>query len=1123
MLLAGLLVPPFLAHALRQHVAHELRDAGVPFGGSHPSPASHVLGHGDGEVSSPGARIVLAHEVSVTLDQWKIARSPEARIKGENLDREPSGMPVELRASSAFSFLRGSALPEQLVARAAELGYEALALVDRDGVSGAPRFFQAAKKMGVRPIVGAELTLKDGGALPLLVESRAGYRNLCRIITDMKAGVPKGEGALDLALLEGRTEGLVALAGHDTLGRPPDTERLARLLQSFGAKNVVIEVQRHRRRRQEAANQALLDLAEALGLTAVCAGGVRHARASGRFLLDVLTCIREKTTLAEAGRLLAENAERYLRPPAQVRSLFRDRPHLLRNTEALADRLRFTLKDLGYRFPEYPVPPGETMFSYLRQITEQGARHRYRPYHDKARQQVARELELIGKLDLAGYFLIVWDIVDYARQSGILIQGRGSAANSAVCYSLGITAVDPVGMDLLFERFLSEERGEWPDIDLDLPSGDRREQVIQHVYAKYGARGAAMTANVITYREKSATREIGKVLDIPLADVDRLARYLRQFEYVDEKDTLERRLTQAGWDKEDRKIRLFANLFAEMQDLPRHLGQHSGGMVIAQGELDGVVPLEPASMPGRVVVQWDKDDCADLGIVKVDLLGLGMMSVLQDSMTLLAQEGVEVDFAHLPPDDPEVYGMLQKADTVGLFQVESRAQMATLPRLKPARFYDLVVEVAIIRPGPIVGKMVHPYLSRRAGEEPVRYPHPSLEPILERTLGVPLFQEQLLRMAMTVAGFTGGEAEELRRALGFKRSERRMAEVEKKLRAGMAERGITGEAQEEIVRSITSFALYGFPESHAASFALIAYASAWLKAHHGAAFVCALLNNQPMGFYHPFTLVKDAQRHGVRFRPADVTRSLWDCALEEGEVRLGLRCVGGVRKAAGEAIVRERARAGFRSLQDLVDRCAIHRDELQWMAEAGALNAFGLTRRSALWQVEKAVRPRGELFEAGPGQTATDENAEDGSDASPLPEMTVAERLHTDVARTGLTVGPHPLSLYREMLAARGVRRAFELPRLENGRAVRVAGAVICRQRPGTAKGFVFLTLEDETGLVNIIVQPDLYERRLEAVVRSPVLEIDGVLQVDGALSVKAHDVRAVDLPRVHTGSRDFH
>jgi error-prone DNA polymerase len=1043
-------------------------------------------------------------------------------------------MPVELHAASAFSFLRASSLPEELVERAAALGYTALALVDRDGVAGAPRFFKAARAAGLRPIVGAALSLEGGGALPLLVETQRGYRNLCRLITRMKAGVPKGEGRLGLEGLEGQVEGLFALPGVETLagpaeGRRLDTDRLARIVEAFGPGRVFLDVQRHRRREQETANQALLDLADALGLRAVATGGVRHATSKGRALLDVLTCVREKRTLATAGRLLAENAERHLKRPRAMAALFADRPDLLRNAEALGERLQFTLDDLGYRFPDYPVPAGETQLSFLRQATEAGARQRYRPYHEKARKQVERELALIGKLNLAGYFLIVWDLVNFCRREGILVQGRGSAANSAVCYSLGITAVDPVGMELLFERFLSEERGEWPDIDLDLPSGDRRERVIQHVYERYGAAGAAMTANVITYRDRSASREIGKVLGIPVDEVDRLAKHMRSFEYVDPDDTLERRLERAGLDRADRRIALFARLFEEIQDLPRHLGQHSGGMVIAQGRLDEVVPLEPASMPGRVIVQWDKEDCADLGIIKVDLLGLGMMSALQDALALLRETGVEIDLAHLPPDDPEVYAMLRKADTVGVFQVESRAQMATLPRMRPDHFYDLVVEVAIIRPGPIVGKMVHPYLRRRSGEEPVGYLHPSLEPILKRTLGVPLFQEQLLRIAMTVAGFTGGEAEELRRAMGFKRSEKRMKAIEARLRSGMAERGITGEAADSIVRSISSFALYGFPESHAASFALIAYASAYLKRHHPAAFTCALLDNQPMGFYHPFTLVKDAQRHGVRFRPVDVTRSNRRCTLEAGEVRLGLAYVRGLRAEAAERIERERALRPFASLRDFVDRTGLRRDEQRDLAEVGALNAFGLTRRSALWQVEEAGRPRGKLFQGGgagedggavggafDGAFLDEGRSRDPEEPAgpgaprggPLPEMTFPERLSSDLAGTGLTVGPHPVSLFREELVERGVRRAADLPRLADGARVRVAGAVICRQRPGTAAGFLFLTLEDETGLVNVIVRPDLFERERAVLVGEAVLEVDGVLQAGAGLSVRAFAVR---------------
>ena len=1031
-------------------------------------------------------------------------------------------MNVELHVSSAFSFLRASSSPEALVDRAARLGYDALALVDRDGLSGAPRFFKAARAAGIRPLVGASLSLEGGGALPLLVETQGGYRNLSRLITRTKAGVPKGEGRLPLGWLGpgaaepgGGLEGLVALPGVETLGHPPDTDRLAVILQAFGADRVFPDVQRHRRRDQEAANRALLDLADSLGLRPVATNGVSHATSRGRALLDVLTCVREKRTLVSAGRLLASNAERHLKRPEAMRALFSDRRDLLGNAEALAKRLAFTLEDLGYRFPDYPVPPGETQFSFLRQATEAGARERYRPYHEKARRQIEKELALIGKLELAGYFLIVWDLVNFCRREGILVQGRGSAANSAVCYGLGITAVDPVGMELLFERFLSEERGEWPDIDLDLPSGDRRERVIQHVYERYGAAGAAMTANVITYRDRSASREVGKVLGFPPEEIDRLSHHMRRFEYVDPDDTIDQRLERAGLDRDDERIRLFARLFDEIQDLPRHLGQHSGGMVIAQGRLDEVVPLEPATMPGRVVIQWDKEDCADLGIIKVDLLGLGMMAALEDSIALLKGEGVEVDLAHLPPDDPKVYAMLRRADTVGLFQVESRAQMATLPRMKPERFYDLVVEVAIIRPGPIVGKMVHPYLRRRNGKEPVGYLHPSLEPILKRTLGVPLFQEQLLRIAMTVAGFSGGEAEELRRAMGFKRSELRMKAIEARLRAGMSERGITGEAADTIVRSISSFALYGFPESHAASFALIAYASAFLKAHHPAAFVCALLNNQPMGFYHPFTLVKDAQRHGVRFRPVDVTRSARPCTLEEEQVRLGLLFVRGLRSEAAERIVAERELSPFASLQDFVDRTGLRRDEQRRLAEVGALNAFGLTRRSALWQVEKAGRPRGPLLR--------DAESDELDAPSPVPEMDLAERLSSDLVGTSLTAGPHPVSLYRAHLAHRGVRRACDLPRIGDGDWVRVAGAVICRQRPGTARGFLFLTLEDETGLVNVIVRPDLFHREHGVLVGAGVLEVDGVMQSTDGLSIRALAVRSAFDEAPRAPSRDFH
>src|SRR5216117_2613006 len=730
---------------------------------------------------------------------------------------------IELHAQSAFSFLEGAELPEAYAAAAARLGMPAVALCDRDGVYGAPRFTRAALDAGVKPIIGSEITLTDGSRLPLLVEDREGYQNLCHLITRMKLGAAKGSAAVTLAELAPYAAGLVCLTGgaYGPLALRLDAGDVAgargaleRLVAIFGRSSCYVEVQRHLEREQERVLQGLVTLARAARVPLVATSQPLHARPEGRLLADVFTCIREKTDLDHAGRLLAVNGERRVRSEGEMVRLFHDLPDALANTGELALRLGFTLKDLGYRFPEFPLPPGETPLEYLRELVARGVRARYGtgPLAGRARRQVAHELELIGRLDLAGYFLIVWGIVEYCHANDILVQGRGSAANSAVCYALGVTAVDPVGMELLFERFLSEARGEWPDIDIDLPSGDRRESVIQYVYRRYGRLGAGMTANVITYRGRSAAREVGKALGLPRDMQDRLARLVSNWGYQDATDQLTKHLAEAGCDTRHPRIRHFAALWMRIQDLPRHLGQHSGGMVIAAGRLDDVVPLEPATMPGRVVAQWDKDDCAALGIIKIDLLGLGMMAVLQDSLTLVRETGREVDLAHLPPDDHAVYRSLQQADTIGVFQVESRAQMATLPRILPERFYDLVVQVAIIRPGPIVGEMVHPYVRRRRGREPVTYPHPSLEPILRRTLGVPLFQEQLLRMAMVAAGFTATEAEELRRAFGFKRSERLMADVETKLRAGMARQGIHGAAAEEIVHAITAFALYGFPE-----------------------------------------------------------------------------------------------------------------------------------------------------------------------------------------------------------------------------------------------------------------------------------------------------------------------
>jgi error-prone DNA polymerase len=1060
---------------------------------------------------------------------------------------------AELHAASAFSFLDGASLPEDLVERAAALGLPAMGLVDANGVYAAPRFFQAAKRAGIKALVGAEVVLDDEpslwqsrarrgplGLLPdpkaakpvravdsqarltLLAADRTGYRNLSKLLTAAARGHAKGDARVAWDLLAEHSAGLHLLTGGEEGplarelaegGIDPAQRMLERLSHLFGGR-LHVELQRHRLRDEEHRNQALIDLARRLHLPLVATNGVRYALAEDKPLHDVLTAVRHHTTLDKAGKLLAVHRERHLKSAAEMAALFPDHPAALAASAELAEKLDFTLADLGYRFPESPLPPGETPASYLRHLTWNAARARFRPLTARAQAQIQKELDLIEKLDLAGYFLIVSDIVDFCRREGILAQGRGSAANSAVCYALSITAVDPVKMELLFERFLSEERGEWPDIDLDLPSGDQRERVIQYVYQRYGPHGAAMTATVITYRDRSATREVAKVFGYSEEQIDKMAGQLGNWSYDaahGEEKSFIAELAQAGFDPEERRLQLFGDLWTRIHNLPRNLGQHTGGMVIAAGRLDEVVPLEPATMPGRVVIQWDKDDCADLGIIKVDLLGLGMLAALEEMVpTIRTHEGTHVDLAHLPPDDPKVYKMLREADTIGVFQVESRAQMATLPRNHPEKFYDLVIQVGIIRPGPIAGNLANPYFERRNGRQPVVYAHPSLEPILARTLGVPIFQEQLLRVAMVAAGFTGGEAEELRRAMGSKRSVERMQAIVDKLRRGMNERGIVGKPQEEIVLGITSFALYGFPESHAASFALIAYASAYLKAYHPTAFFLGLLNAWPMGFYHPATLVKDAERHGVEIRPVDVQRSgvacRWeDRELREGErdrhgrapavgaLRLGLRFVRGLRGKAALSIESEAAKAPFEDAGDLVRRCDLQESELQKLAAVGALASLGLSRRAALWQVARLAKPAGPLLDRLPDP-----------EPSPLPEMTQVEETQADYQGVQLTLGPHPLTYMRDMLTKKGVTPADALVKLPNGAKVRTAGSVIVRQRPGTAKGLLFITLEDETGMSQAVVPPDLLIAHRRLIVGSPGLVVEGTLQKrDGTVSVK--------------------
>ena len=1063
---------------------------------------------------------------------------------------------VELHARSAFSFLEGASLPEAMTQQAASLELPGLAILDRDGLYGSPRLYTTAKKLGLRSHIGAEVSVDAFGwqvrppawqphtiperpvRLSLLCESQVGYRNLSMLISGYKlAQRTKGDGVATYRMVEQHAEGLVCMTGGDVGplaaalehgGMDEGRTILTRLVKTFGQKNVYVELQRHGICEQEARNQAAISLAREFHLPLLATNGVSMATEFEHEILDVLTSIRHGCSLDEAGLLLQHNSKRHLRSAKQMCALFRDVPQAIVMTGELSDRLTFQMKDMGYEFPRYPTPDGESMASFLRKRTLEGVARRYgckasAKLRSRADQQVDKELALIAKLGLDGYFLIVWDIVEFCRERGILVQGRGSAANSAVCYALGITAVDPVGMELLFERFLSEVRGEWPDIDLDLPSGDDRERAIQYVYQRYGQLGAAMCANVITYRGRSAAREVGKSLGFDADMQTRLTRLVGTFEWKGPTDTMEHHFQQAGFDLHHPRIAKYLELSIRMLDLPRHLGQHSGGMIIAQGQLASVVPIEPASMPGRNVVQWDKEDCADMGLIKVDLLGLGMMAVLKDCVDLIPRHyGKTVDLAQLP-QDPDVYESLQRADTVGLFQVESRAQMASLPRNKPDRFYDLVVQVAIIRPGPIVGQMMNPYMERRQGRQKVEYPHPLLEPVLKRTLGVPLFQEQLLRIAMVIANFTGGEAEELRRALGSRRSADKMRALEIKLRAGMDANGVGAKAQEEIILSISSFALYGFPESHAASFALIAYASAWLKFHYLPVFTAAILNNQPMGFYSAAVLVKDAQRHGLRIKPVDVLRSDWNCILEREEdgsysLRLGMRYVRGLRSAVAAEIERVRKLRAFGSIEELARRVpSLSQSDLSTLAETGALNSLGdkVHRRDALWQVERAGRDAGPLLSELDG-------AEEES--SPLQAMNPEERMIADYAGTGLTVGRHPMAHCRSQLRTMNVFRAGDLKLVRHGARARIAGQVIARQRPGTAHGFIFLSIEDETGIANAIIDPDLFEANRSLVSYAKFLLIEGALQnIDKVIHIRAKHIEELNITAAPMVSHDFY
>jgi error-prone DNA polymerase len=966
---------------------------------------------------------------------------------------------AELVCRSNFSFLRGASHPEELVLAAAERGIRALALADGDGLYGAVKAHLAAKAVGIKSLIASELTLMDGPRVVVYAQDARGYANLSRLISKSRMLHPKGEAGLPWRELAEGHEGLLAL-----LPFPDAQSRVAPLAEAFGDR-FYVGVCRTLSTGDEARVAQAKALARELGVP-LCAHNDVHTHHRGRQpLQDVLTAIRHKTTLGQLGLRRLPNAERTLKGPDEMSRLFADLPDALDRTLEIADRCHATLEGLRYHFSEEDLPPGHSTSTWLRELTYQGLQGRYPGgVPEDVVKQIEHELKLIAALDFAGYFLAIWDIVRFARSRGILCQGRGSAANSAVCYALGVTAIDPVRMGLLFERFLSMERKEPPDIDVDFEH-ERREEVLQYVYEKHGRHRAGMVCEVICYRGRLALREVGKALGLSLDQVDRLAKVAGSHGGEMSLELLK----EVGLSEEDRRVRQTLALAREMEGTPRHLSIHVGGFVITREPLVEMIPVENAAMKGRTVVQWEKDDLEAVGVLKVDLLGLGMLTALARCLELIrVHHQRDLSLATIPAEDPKVYEMLSNADSIGVFQIESRAQMNMLPRLQPRCFYDLVVEIALIRPGPIVGDMVHPYLRRRDGREPVVYPSEDVRRILQKTLGVPLFQEQAMKLAMAVGGFSPAEADGLRRALSHKRAEERLGPFHQRFVEGGVARGYSPEYVDTLFKQFRGFAHYGFPESHSASFALLAYASSWLKCHYPAAFTAALLNSQPMGFYAPHTLVADAQRHGVRVLEVDVNHSGWDCTLEEGGLRLGLRMVRGIQEAAGHRIEASRQSKRYASVGDLARRTRAPRHELARLALAGALGSLNRSRRDALWEIQ-ALGPLEEtdLFFG---------MAMDGTPAV-LPQMNVGERVSTDFETVGVSLEKHPLELLRPTLRKRGAVTAAGLERVRAGARVAVGGMLICRQMPPTAKGFCFLSLEDETGIANLVLPPDAYAR----------------------------------------------
>jgi error-prone DNA polymerase len=1015
---------------------------------------------------------------------------------------------AEVVCRTSFSFHEGASTPEEIVNQAAALGLSAVAITDRDGVYGIPRAHKAAKTAGVRILPGALLTIQDGPGVALLARDPGGWSQLTRLITESRADMKKGWGQLPIDALLARSGGLEAILIGDW-----SVDRASAVREAFGAHVSLALTRRldsHDPARWDRA--AVLSARAQIPLVATC--DVHMHTPSRLPLQDVLTCIRRKCAIDQAGTTLSPNASRHLRSPARMARMFASAPQALERGLAIMDRCHFSLDDLSYRYPREIVPEGWTPMKWLSNQTQEGLHWRYpEGVPAEVQTKVAHELQLIEKLDFPAYFLTVYDVVRFARSKGILCQGRGSAANSAVCFALGITAVDPATSSLLFERFISEERGEPPDIDVDFEH-ERREEVLQYVYSRYGRHRAAMINEVISYRRRSAIRDAGKALGLDPDQIDRMAKGIHWF---DKGPVDEAKLREVGLDPRDPRVSHSLQIAESMHGMPRHVGIHSGGFTISDGPLIDLCPIEPASMENRTVIQWDKDDIDTVGFVKVDLLSLGMLTAIRKCFELIEKHwGRPLCLATVPSEDPAVYEMLCRADTIGVFQIESRAQMSMLPRLKPRCFYDLVIQVSIVRPGPIQGGMVHPYLRRRRGDEPVTYAHPKLEPILARTLGVPIFQEQVMAMAVAVGGFSPGEADALRRAMGAWRKHGTIGVLAEKLVSGMRANGISDEFAEQICEQIRGFGEYGFPESHAASFARLVYVSSWLKCHYPGAFCAALLNSQPMGFYSARSLIDDARRHGVSVRPVDVQHSDFDNTMEpDGEghwaLRMGLRQIRGIKQAAASRIQSARTEGRFTSIASLQKRAALDRGDLGLLARADALRSLADHRRQALWSVQGLYDLP--LF-----------RGLQRPDTVTLPEPSPSEDMREDYRVQGLSLSHNPVAMVRGRLDKEGFVTAARVQDLPGGRTVRVAGMVAHRQRPSTAKGVVFMTLEDETGLLNVVVKPHTFEEQRKVIVEHNLLEVTAKVQRDGrSVSLLAARFSPLTAPSPdRLNSRDF-